>query len=349
MKSSIYHLLIRCLGAALVLVGIVELSYRAFDIIESRSEWEFPFWDHAFTIQISAAILGAMLGFIFCRSGTERSNKIDEVSQFFNRMWLAFFIAHAGVSKILDTQFNLPEQIKDMPMMEVHPSALAWYFFSFSYEFGMVIGFIQAGGSFLLLFGRTRLLGAAVLLPVMLNIVLVNHYFHINPAAYVSAVILTTGILYVLLLDYKRLADVFLKFKRPEVRIIKNQELWKIAIAGMFFIAAIFLRFLVIDTENHTILKGVYMVETENEELFTKMYFEYHTTSFVTLEYGSHRNRIHVPYQLKESSDKLTIDIQGSTMELDYRVQDEKNLTFDGSYKDEPVRFTVRRVREATK
>ncbi|MEP0985173.1 DoxX family protein [Ekhidna sp.] len=357
MKTIVNHKLFISLGLALVFLGAINLVYKLFDIIESRTNWEFAFWEHDFLIQLVVAAIGFFLGALFTlRNQGVRSQRIHEAIIFLNCVWLAIFIAHAGLSKILDDQFNVQEQIKDMPLMEVHPSALTWYYFGLFYQYGLIIGITQTLGSLFLLFGRTRLLGAAILTPVMLNIVLANHFFLINKNAYVLSVLLTTGLVYILLIDYEKLIACFISSSQNLV-----SSIWKSALRIGAIITVISIQFLFVSSENESFLKGVYKVEniqsndstllySESQNMrLSKVYFEYHTTNRATLEYGNHHNRTVVKYQLDTISNNLSMNIGDSWLDFSYVRLDDEIIKLEETNKETEMTFDLIKIRDATK
>ncbi|MDJ1471475.1 hypothetical protein QNI19_27330 [Cytophagaceae bacterium DM2B3-1] len=125
------------------------------------------------------------------------------------RYWLAFCISTYGFAKILKTQFTTPEYQLDTPLGEISGFGLTWYYFGYSYTLAVIIALFQIGGSILLLYRRTTLLGTFLLLPVMVNIVLIDMFFGIDIGAFINAVLFTIGLLYLLLNDFQKLKAVF--------------------------------------------------------------------------------------------------------------------------------------------
>jgi len=127
------------------------------------------------------------------------------------RYWLAFEICAYGFAKILKTQFGVSYNRDDMPVGQLSGFELTWNYFAHSYAFAVIIASFQIGGSILLLFRRTALLGAAILLPVMVNIVLINFFYDIDPGAFMNSVLFSLGLLFLLLLQRSALVGVFLR------------------------------------------------------------------------------------------------------------------------------------------
>ncbi|HXB32616.1 MAG TPA: hypothetical protein VNV35_04310 [Puia sp.] len=137
------------------------------------------------------------------------------------RYWLVLVICTYGFAKVLKTQFGTTYTVDDMPVGRLNGFELTWNYFGHSYAFALIIAFCQIGGSILLLFRRTTLLGAAILLPVMINIVLINFFYDISPGAFMNSVLFSLGLLFLLLLSWSALVAVFLPTgsELPEPRL----------------------------------------------------------------------------------------------------------------------------------
>lgn len=125
------------------------------------------------------------------------------------RYTLAFNLATFGWKKILHLQFVVPAEIASLPMNRQSGEWLTWYYFGHSPAFGVIIALVQIGGAFLLLFRKTQLLGATILFTFMLNLTLINIFYQMNAGALVQSFIITTGICFLLLSDYKKLIALF--------------------------------------------------------------------------------------------------------------------------------------------
>lgn len=141
------------------------------------------------------------------------------------RYCLAFEISTYGFAKILKTQFAHSFQHEDSVMHALSGMNLTWQYFSHSYALAVIIGLIQIGGSVLLLFRRTTLLGTVILLPVLINILLINIFYHIGPGPFVNAILLNIGLGYLLLQRWQQLKELFLSatdnLPRLPLRLLK--------------------------------------------------------------------------------------------------------------------------------
>lgn len=103
-------------------------------------------------------------------------------------VWLAtcvsFFLGLAlllyGLQKVVPVQFMVPslERLL-MPYAESTPMGLAWRFLGMSPTYTVFLGLAETIPGFLVLFPRTRLLGACLAVGVMLNVVVINLCFDV--------------------------------------------------------------------------------------------------------------------------------------------------------------------------
>ncbi len=127
------------------------------------------------------------------------------------RYTLAFNLASFGWKKLFGLQFIVPLEISSQPMNKQSGEWLTWYYFGFSTSFSTIIALLQIIGSYLLLFRRTFLISAVVLFALLLNIALVDIFYHLNPGATTPAIVLTIGFLFLMLTQHKKLIEVFIK------------------------------------------------------------------------------------------------------------------------------------------
>jgi hypothetical protein len=118
-----------------------------------------------------------------------------------------------GTGKLANGQFyrpdDLPPTLAATPLGEVGGFDLAWTFFGHSFGYILFIGGTQILGALLLLGERTKLLGAAILLPVLGNIIAIDFFFEIPRGALTSAVLYTLALGYVLFYNRERVGRAF--------------------------------------------------------------------------------------------------------------------------------------------
>lgn len=158
-------------------------------------------------------LLGLIYPLIWQRKSRKSPDSVGAELAFWQgviRYGLAFNISIFGFKKIFGQQFIVPYFMYDEKLGDLSGEWLTWHYFGFSYPFGLIVAAFQIGGSVLLLFSRTRLLGVTLLLPVLLNILFINVFYGLNPGATLQSLILSLGLVYLLLLDYRCLMQFFL-------------------------------------------------------------------------------------------------------------------------------------------
>ena len=96
------------------------------------------------------------------------------------RYLCAFLLYMYGMSKLAHTQFHLPAAIAERPIGSLTGYELTWYYYGYSRIYACILGLTQVAGATLLLFRKTAFLGAAMMLPVMGNILLINIFILVN-------------------------------------------------------------------------------------------------------------------------------------------------------------------------
>ncbi len=121
----------------------------------------------------------------------------------------AFLLFMYASSKMLGRQFSLPPEIALRPVGSLSGYQLAWFYYAHSHAYAVILGLVQLGGGALLLFRKSALLGAALTLPVMTNIVMINVFFHIAWGAMGTSVFIFASMLAILWRSRHALVGVF--------------------------------------------------------------------------------------------------------------------------------------------
>ncbi|RAW00739.1 hypothetical protein DQQ10_14265 [Pseudochryseolinea flava] len=228
---------------------------------------------------------------------------------------IAFDLIMFGFQKIFHLQFTAPLAMLDEPFSSFSRQWLTWSYFGRSYGFACVIALSQIAGSLLLLFNRTRLLGVVVLFPVMLNIILIDYFYELDPGVMLHALILFLGIVYLLALDYQRLVDFFLRFRSAETslqmpRSVKEAARLSVLIIPLFLIA------LFGSPDKHPTLTGKYAVknmivngtegiaQTCTDSLLTLVYFD--IANECVFEFNGQKRRMYGTYALEETKGSMS-------------------------------------------
>ena len=120
----------------------------------------------------------------------------------------AFLLLLYASSKLLGRQFSVAPELALRPIGSLSGHQLAWYFYSYSHVYATLLGLIQLAGAALLLFRKTALLGAALLLPVMTNILMINLFFFITWGAACTSTLIFAAMLAVLWRERQALLGV---------------------------------------------------------------------------------------------------------------------------------------------
>jgi len=155
------------------------------------------------------------------------------------RVYVFIFLNIYGLGKMAGGQFyragQLPEFIALKPAGELTGFELAWLFFGYSEFYIYFIGITQVAGAFLLLWNRTKLLGAMLLFPVLLNIIIVDVCFGISDGAMYSAVIYLLLLVFMLLLNRQQVKTVFQQMTAAQPRE-EGPVWWTVVLAGLMVV-----------------------------------------------------------------------------------------------------------------
>lgn len=125
-----------------------------------------------------------------------------------SRYAISFLIITYGFAKLNGAQFTVLESELDKPMGEVSGFWLTWYYFGYSKVYGDLVALAQVLGGLLLVFRRTTLLGACLLLPIVTNIVLIDVFYGIDPGALFVALLIGAGLLVILAAHRRELTEL---------------------------------------------------------------------------------------------------------------------------------------------
>jgi hypothetical protein len=134
----------------------------------------------------------------------------------------AFLLFTYGSSKLLGRQFTLPPEIALRPVGSLSGYQLAWFYYSYSHTYTVILGLIQLGGGALLLFRKSALLGAALTLPVITNILMINVFFRIAWGALFTSAFIFASMLVVLWRHRDALVGVFWSDREGEPASVRR-------------------------------------------------------------------------------------------------------------------------------
>jgi DoxX len=84
-----------------------------------------------------------------------------------------------GIQKLTNKQIQLGAWSYAQPLGESSGVALTWAFLGYSPMFQFLLGAFEAIPGLLLLFARTRRIGALLMFPVLANVVMINFFLHL--------------------------------------------------------------------------------------------------------------------------------------------------------------------------
>jgi hypothetical protein len=162
------------------------------------------------------------------------------------RIYICLFLSIYAVGKLLGGQFYTPDAIPDEVYVSQLGSAsnfdLAWTFMGRSRGYISFIGISQLIGALLLLFNRTKLIGTAILFPILVNIIVFDIFFLDKYGALASACIYLLMLLIIIFINkeevYRSLKCLIITRKD---RGISTNELINRALVSFFIFAIVFL------------------------------------------------------------------------------------------------------------
>lgn len=357
MKRQFWFKFFEVLCLILVIIGLTQLSNAA-------SGWQYQFVSNHSKLLMA---LGSMLALSFIIALLwQRSNKGEYLHRWFQGIicfYVAYQISLYGAAKLLKTQLQPPHFILDQPMGELSGFWLTWAYFGHSQAMSFILGITQVGGSILLLFRKTRLLGAFILFPVLVNIDLINQFYDISPLAYYNSLHYTFILVFIMMLDYDKLKAAFLSVKE------KINFSWKTVLLNIVRVAVIAGAFLKIQELKNgfqpvTKINGEWQVqrmainnvtinpEQYKDSIWTRIYFEwrygcvfrYNNDKFIDKDlYGD--------YKVDEKANKINISFNpsGETQEADsaqfnYRFTADSMVTLNGVYKKDTITVELKKT-----
>src|SRR5688572_4562733 len=122
--------------------------------------------------------------------------------------WVAAVLAILyGFAKINGSQFTILDSELARPMGDVSGFWLTWYYFGYSAVYGTLLALVQIVAGVLIVLPRTKLVGALLLLPVVINIVLIDIFYGVDLGGLAAALVLLTCVLMTLAPHARRLTD----------------------------------------------------------------------------------------------------------------------------------------------
>ena len=166
-----------------------------------------------------------------------------------------------GFAKLNGSQFTVLDSELTRPLGEVSGFWLTWHYFGYSPIYGTLIALIQVAGGLLLIWPRTALLAALMLVPVAANILLIDLFYGVDPGGTLMAAVLVGCLARVIAPHVPRLRDaVITRGDRPSAI--------QLATAAALLAGAFALTFWAAHYNNRvpTAIDGVWTVVSDTQE-----------------------------------------------------------------------------------
>jgi hypothetical protein len=315
-------------------------------------------------IFIVIAIAGTILWTIF----DSKRNDYEKFWYWFVitlRYYLGIVLLSYGFVKVIQTQFPAPSlETLLQPYGESTSMKLMWTFMGYSKAYNMFIGLAEVGAGLLLLFKRTRLIGALVAIAVMSNVVVLNFCYNI-PVKLLSTHLLVIAIILVLP-DVKRLIAFFILNKptvpvpvQPAYKSAKDKYIYIIAktvVIGMFLVSdiaqAVIMQQGLSEMSKRSALYGIYDVQefilngdtlpalTTDTRRWKRMYI--HRPGSVSIQYMD-GGSIYWNCQVDSLHRTMSLASMGSTITTQYNYQiNHDTMTMTGGDPQTTIVFRVK-------
>jgi hypothetical protein len=162
------------------------------------------------------------------------------------RWYVFIFLNLYGVGKIAGGQFyrrgRLPEDVARLRLGEAPGFELAWTFMGHSFAYILFIGLGEVVGAWLLLWDRTKLLGVAVLLPIMINVIVFDAIFFAGEkyGALASATIYTLLLGLILFCNKERVGQAVRALMVPKQHRLPDGQRARTVIAALIAMGLLF-------------------------------------------------------------------------------------------------------------
>jgi uncharacterized membrane protein YphA (DoxX/SURF4 family) len=157
--------------------SVLHLSYQPLDGANGSGDTTLHYI--SFFACLSLSVIGMMVWSVIDRRRVEYKTMLYWLLVLI-RFYLAFILIRYGLIKIFYLQFSFPSTYRLLQTYgESSPMGLLWTFMGYSYAYNVFTGLGEIIGGSLLLFRRTKLLGALITIAVMSNVVILNFTFDV--------------------------------------------------------------------------------------------------------------------------------------------------------------------------
>lgn len=308
-KKPFFQIALACFLAGLTSsMSLTRIGFRYFS----------DFVPPAILLRFSVVCFSALLLYIIIgiRKAIRKPGASSSLLAFWQgalRYFIAFDLCVFGVCKFFHIQFNTPLALLDNPFNTLSDDQLMWAFFGHSRAFTLVIGGMEIIGSLMLLFTKTRLVGVIFLMPILVNICLLDFFYNgLGTTIYSS--IEVVGLIYLLLIEYDRLHQFFFIDKSNLPQLNFKNNFWKNTARLSVIVVPLSLIAIIKFPQYYPEINGKYEVKgmvISNipqstkpcaDSVLTKVYID--KDDFV-MEYNSYQRRFIGSYTFNKASKQL--------------------------------------------
>lgn len=266
--------------------------------------------------------------------------------------YLSLTLLIYGLNKLFKYQFFFPEpNTLHTQLGQLSPDILYWSSMGTSYSYSLFAGLIEILPAILLLFRKTRLLGALIAFAVLINVMMINIGFGIEVKTYTGFLILLSLILlqphfqrfYALFIQNTQVS-IFKENAEPKSRIYKKTyPFLKIMFIGILLFESLgpYLEtgYFNGDTVPKTNMHGAYLVG-ENDQNIKRLFF--HSKGYFILQDNADD---FTDYKMVWRQDILTItDYEANQTSLNLITNSDDTYRLSGMFFDKFVNWNFERV-----
>jgi hypothetical protein len=153
--------------------------------------------------------------------------------------WLRYISAlllyFYGISKLTGHQLVVPSWVAQKSIGSLDGYTLTWYYFGYSHTYKYILGLIQVTCASLLLFRKSALIAAVMMVPMMVNIMLINIFYSITAGAERMAAFILGCMLLLLWHERKALSETLWTSQSTESSSAQKRH-WVIRGLVLFFV-----------------------------------------------------------------------------------------------------------------
>lgn len=267
------------------------------------------------------------------------------------RYYAAFTALSYGFAKVMGAQFTVLDSQLAKPMGDVSGFWLTWYYFGISPVYAGIVAGAQIVGAIFLCFRRTTLIGALLLLPVMINVVSIDHWiihWNLDSDALRIALYVLAALLVILAFHVKELYGFFLQ-RRSHLALLTRPRSWMMAaqviiVLGMIAYTAHEAYWIAnVNNRAPTAIDGAWhLVQSQpsRSDLPDWIYFEYNRAYMVVFKFPNGKMETH-DFRVDPKEKTIQISEQwltpGSDVLSGKWVRTGNNLVIEGRWGATPI------------